>query len=84
MLKKLQNKFIWINMLLVGIVLLLVFAVLVISNYRQNVEAVQEAMTRTLQMRILDTPNPDFLPQIGKLPDYPLSFILYELLFLKN
>lgn len=71
MLKKLQKKFILINMLLVSIVLILAFAVLVISNYRQNVAAVESAMRRTLQMRSVDTPNLDFLPQIGQLPDYP-------------
>ena len=69
MLKKLQRKFILINMSLVGIVLLLVFTALVISNYRQNVEAVEAAMRQALQMRKINDPDFDPLPQIGRQPD---------------
>ena len=69
MLKKLQRKFILINMSLVGIVLLLVFTVLVVSNYRQNVEAVEAAMRQALQMRKINDPDFDPLPQIGRQPN---------------
>ncbi len=70
MLKKLQKKFILINMSLVGLVLLLVFTALVVSNYRQNVEAVENAMRQALQMRKMNDPDLDPLPQIGRQPDH--------------
>lgn len=69
MLKKLQRKFILINMSLVGSVLLLVFTVLVISNYRQNVAAVENAMHQALQMRKMNNFDYYPLPQIGRQPD---------------
>ena len=70
MLKKLQKKFILINMSLVGIVLLMVFVVLAVSNYRQNAEAVERAMIRSLQLRGMGDSDFNPLPKIGRQPDH--------------
>lgn len=65
MIKKLRRKFILINMGLVSTVLLIVFAIIFMSNYQRLQSESRDALHHAIEQRI-DKPLPK--PEIGRLP----------------
>lgn len=65
MIKKLRRKFILINMTLVSLVLLIVFATISMSNYQRLQSESRDALHRAIEQR-KDKPPPK--PEIGRLP----------------
>lgn len=65
MIKQLRKKFVLITMSLITFVLLIVFAAITISGYRQLVRETKSALERNLTMK----PDKPLLPQIGSGPD---------------
>ncbi len=73
MIKKLRSKFILINMALISLVLLLLFATIFMSNYQRLQSESHDALQRAMEHRI-DMPPPK--PEMGRLPSgqKPLPF----------
>ncbi len=73
MIKKLRSKFILINMALISLVLLLLFATIFMSNYQRLQSESHDALQRAIEHRN-DMPPPK--PEIGRLPpgQKPLPF----------
>ncbi len=65
MIQKLRRKFILINMTLVSLVLLIVFAALFMSNYQRLQSESRAALHRAIEQR-MDLPPPK--PEIGRIP----------------
>lgn len=64
MIKRLRRKFILINMALISLVLLIVFAIIFMSNYQRLQSESRDALQRAIEQRI-DMPPPK--PEIGRL-----------------
>lgn len=85
MIKKLQRKFILINMALVILVLLIVFATIFMSNYQRLQSESHEALYRAMEQR-MDTPPPK--REIGRLSPgqkpFPITPVFTVVLDEKN
>ena len=69
MLKKLHRKFVFINMLLITVVLVVVFSAICVTNYQQRMSEVRQALDEALNAHITsaarDVPSSAELPLIG-------------------
>ncbi|NTU89939.1 MAG: sensor histidine kinase [Actinobacteria bacterium] len=69
MLKRLHRKFVFINMLLITVVLVVVFSAICITNYQQWVSEVRQALDESLSVYVAsashEAPSTTGVPQIG-------------------